>query len=113
MASQRYATGRLSIAICDRCHFKFKYTDLMPDGDKPGLRVCKGCWDEKDPYRLPARQPEPFTLRFPRPDVPIGVLPGQVAALNPVGAQFTSVLATHCSVLGRFSLGYNIECVGE
>jgi hypothetical protein len=118
MAHARYAPGRIAIAVCDRCNTKRKYLDLVPDGDKPGLRVCDpskypGCWDFKDPYRLPPRQPEPITLRFPRPDVSIAVQPGQIAALNPVGAQFTCVLATPCSILGEMCAGYNIDCVGE
>jgi hypothetical protein len=40
------------------------------------LRVCnEGCRDEFDPYRLPARQPEKISLRFPRPDVSVAVDP--------------------------------------
>lgn len=62
----------LSIAICDRCKMKRAYSDLRPDGNIPALRVCgNGCSDNFDPYRLPARQPEKITLRFPRPDADI------------------------------------------
>lgn len=62
----------LSIAICDRCHMKRAYVELMPDGNNPGLKVCDhGCRDQFDPYRLPARQPEKIALRFPRPDVSV------------------------------------------
>ena len=73
-----FATGNLAIAVCDRCKTKRKYLELIPDGDKPGLRVCDpklypGCWDVKDPWRLPARQPEHFVLRYPRPDTNIAV----------------------------------------
>lgn len=58
----------LAIAVCDRCHMKMPYTALRPDGNSPGLRVCQECWDKKDPYRLPARQTENISLRYPRPD---------------------------------------------
>ena len=59
----------LSIAICDRCKMKRPYSDIRPDGNIPGIRVCsEGCSDQFDPYRLPARQPEKISLRFPRPD---------------------------------------------
>jgi len=59
----------LSIAICDRCHMKRPYTDMRPDGNIPALRVCSdACSDQFDPYRLPARQPEKISIRFPRPD---------------------------------------------
>jgi hypothetical protein len=36
--------------------------------------VCdEGCKDQYDPYRLPARQTERITLRWPRPDTPLTV----------------------------------------
>jgi hypothetical protein len=62
----------LSIAICDRCKRKVPYSDIRPDGNIPGIRVCgDGCSDQFDPYRLPARQSERISLRFPRPDADI------------------------------------------
>jgi len=65
--------GILAVAICDRCCKKFNYVDLRPDNDSPGLRVCAGCCDERDPYKLPARQTENITLRYPRPEVQLVV----------------------------------------
>jgi len=65
----------LSVAICDRCSRKFPYGELMPDPNFPGMRVCKDDVDNFDPWRLPARQTENITLRFPRPDVSVA-LPG-------------------------------------
>lgn len=46
---------------------------LVPDHNTPGLRVCsdRDCLDEKDPWRLPAIQPDAIALRFPRPDTPL------------------------------------------
>lgn len=66
-------TGRatLAIAICGRCSRKFPYDDLYSDPNYPGLRVCRDDLDDYDPYRLPARQPETISLRFPRPDTPL------------------------------------------
>jgi len=62
----------LTIVVCDRCKMKRSYDDCSSDGNTPGLRVCKfGCNDNKDPYRLPMRQPEKIAVRFPRPDAPI------------------------------------------
>jgi len=62
----------LSIAICDRCKMKRAYSEIRPDGNIPGIRVCgQGCSDQFDPYRLPARQPERISLRFPRPDADV------------------------------------------
>ena len=65
----------LSVAICDRCNRKFAYTELMPDPNFPGMRVCKEDLDKFDPWRLPAIQTENIALRFPRPDTPIGIGP--------------------------------------
>lgn len=65
----------LSVAICDRCNRKFAYVDLMPDPNFPGMRVCKDDLDKFDPWRLPARQTENISLRFPRPDQDVGIAP--------------------------------------
>lgn len=65
------APGKASIAICDRCNFKYPYMELRPDGNTPGLRVCETCYDVKDPWRLPPVQPDSLALRFPRPDTPL------------------------------------------
>lgn len=55
---------------------KRPYVDLSPDRNFPGLMVCnRGCNDEKDPYRLPARKTERIDLRRPRPDTDISVPP--------------------------------------
>jgi hypothetical protein len=52
---------------------KRAYSDITEDGNTHGLRVCIfGCSDNRDPYRLPARQPEKIAIRYPRPDEPIG-----------------------------------------
>ena len=68
----------LSVAICDRCSRKFAYVDLMPDPNFPGMRVCKEDLDKFDPWRLPARQTENISLRFPRPDVNIALAPNLI-----------------------------------
>jgi IPT/TIG domain len=68
----------LSVAVCDRCNRKFAYTELMPDPNFPGMRVCKDDLDNFDPWRLPARQTENIALRFPRPDVSVALVPDQV-----------------------------------
>ena len=48
---------------------KRPYSDMRADGNIPAIKVCsESCSDQFDPYRLPARQPEKISLRFPRPD---------------------------------------------
>jgi hypothetical protein len=64
-----------AIGCCDRCKIKYPLGALGPDPNAPGLRVCKGCTDELDPYRLPARQTERITLPFVRPDTPLTSAP--------------------------------------
>jgi len=57
-----------AVGLCDRCRFKFYLTDLKPDRDNPGLRVCRKCNDQKDRYKLAPRQTEDITLPFVRPE---------------------------------------------
>lgn len=66
-------TGRaqLSVAICDRCGFKFPIGELSSDPNVPGLRVCAKDKDLYDPWRLPAPKPDNITVRHPRPDTPL------------------------------------------
>lgn len=71
-------SATLGIGICGRCSRKFPLGELYPDPNAgPGLRVCAEDRDELDPWRLPARQPENVSLRFPRPDTPISTDPAQ------------------------------------
>ena len=44
----------------------------------------RGCADEKDPYRLPARKTERITLQYPRPDVSVAVDPSDIL-VSPYG----------------------------
>lgn len=80
MARYLDTTGNatLGIGICDRCSRKFPLGELQPDPNFPGLRVCRADRDYLDPYRLPARQSEDITLRFPRPDISLATNPAGV-----------------------------------
>jgi len=87
----------IAIFICGRCKMKRAIVDALPDPNFPGLQVCnRGCADQKDPYRLPARQTERISLRFPRPDASVAVsaenllLPDNLV-LSPYGG---AILAT-------------------
>lgn len=74
----------VAIAVCDRCKMKRAFVQLGPDPNFPGLRVCdQGCADQRDPYRLPARQTERINLRFPRPDVSVAVVDTGIATNYP------------------------------
>lgn len=85
MSATIYGTGALSIGICQRCFKKIPYLMLTPDGDVPGLLVCspslrEGCWDHKDPYKLPPRMPDPVALKHPRPDTPLNLTQNVICA---------------------------------
>ena len=58
------------------------YTELYPDPNFPGMRVCKEDLDVFDPWRLPARQTENIALRWPRPDVSVALQPDHVLTEN-------------------------------
>lgn len=69
----------IAIFICDRCKMKRPIIEAMPDPNFPGLKVCqRGCADNKDPYRLPARQTERIALQYPRPDVSVATNPNDI-----------------------------------
>ena len=56
------------VGVCDRCRVKMLLTKLSSDPNTTGLRVCEGCKDQFDPYRLAARKGENLSLNQPRPD---------------------------------------------
>ena len=81
----------IAIGICDRCRMKRPHATLGPDINCPGLMVCEeNCRDEKDPYRLPARQTERINLRFPRPDVSVAAIQNNLV----LNDQQTIILST-------------------
>lgn len=63
-----------AIAICMRCGFKVRQSDLRidPNNQQP---YCKDCIDMLDPYRKPPRAPDQITVKYPRPDTPLN--PGE------------------------------------
>lgn len=79
-----YSPGKIAIAICGRCGLKKPYRELREDGNIKGLYVCSddGCYDDIDPYKLPPRQPDAFTLHHPRPDLPISTVPRTITLLD-------------------------------
>ncbi len=80
----------IAIFVCDRCKMKRAHSTARNDPNFPGLLVCsEGCADEKDPYRLAARQTERITIRFPRPDVSIAVVESDLVTA-PYGGEVLS-----------------------
>lgn len=78
----KFLSSEFRIAICDRCRMKVPHKILRSDSDSPGLKVCPECWDEPDPYRLPARTTENVAIKNARPDTRIGPIPIGLSQLD-------------------------------
>ena len=69
----RYASGKNSIAMCDRCGFQYKLKELRMEIIKTktfNLLVCKECWDPDQPQLQLGMYPvdDPQAVRNPRRD---------------------------------------------
>lgn len=78
----------LGIVVCQRCQTKRKLADVIEDGNIKKFYVCKpeisrGCWDQYDPFRLPAPPPDDYRLPFVRPDTNIAIEPDGLPPLEP------------------------------
>ena len=70
----RFASGKNSIAECDRCGQRFKLTQLKTEiikTKKYNLMVCQACWDPDHPQLQLGMYPvdDPQAVRNPRPDL--------------------------------------------
>jgi hypothetical protein len=69
----RYAAGKIAIAICDRCGFRFRLRNLKEEIIKTkryNLMVCEECFDPDQPQLQLGMYPvdDPQALRNPRVD---------------------------------------------
>jgi hypothetical protein len=69
----RFASGKNSIAMCDRCGQQFKLTALRQEVIKTklyNLMVCDTCWDPDQPQLQLGMYPvdDPQAVRNPRKD---------------------------------------------
>ena len=70
----KFASGRNSIAECDRCGQRFKLVELRKEIQKQrlyDLMVCNVCWDPDQPQLMLGTFPvdDPQGVRNPRPDL--------------------------------------------
>jgi len=70
----KYASGKHSIAECDRCAQRYKLKELRIQilKTKPyQVKVCPSCWDPDQPQLSLGLYPvnDPQAVREPRPDV--------------------------------------------
>jgi hypothetical protein len=71
--ANRFASGKIAIAECDRCGQQFKLKQLKTEIIKTKryeLLVCPSCWDPDHPQLLLGMYPvdDPQALRNPRRD---------------------------------------------
>lgn len=71
--SNRFASAKKAIALCDRCGFQFKLKQLKTITVKTkrvDLLVCPECWEPDQPQLQVGMRPidDPQALRNPRPD---------------------------------------------
>ena len=63
----KYAIGKKSLGLCDRCGQEYRYLELRKEWN--GLKVCPECYEPKHPQLEPSPPPfEPQALFEPRPD---------------------------------------------
>ena len=77
-----YASGKYAIAICDRCGFRYKYTQLRKEWT--GFSVCSECYEPKEPQLEPLPHvSDAEALRNPRPETGLIVGFGVVRTIDP------------------------------
>jgi hypothetical protein len=69
----RFASGKYSIAMCDRCGQQYKLTELRKLTIKTkqvSIKVCQECWEPDQPQLQLGMYPvnDPQAVREPRPD---------------------------------------------
>jgi hypothetical protein len=70
----KYASGKHSIAECDRCGQRYKLSELKKLTIKTkqvNIKVCPECWDPDQPQLQLGLYPvnDPQAVREPRPDI--------------------------------------------
>jgi len=70
----KYASGKNSIAECDRCGFRYMLKDLRKlviKTKQVSIKVCDSCWEPDQPQLSLGLYPvnDPQAVREPRPDV--------------------------------------------
>lgn len=53
-------------ALCDRCRFKFKASELKDE--YTGYKVCKKCWEPRHPQERIRARPDNQSVPWTRPE---------------------------------------------
>lgn len=79
-SSSKYARGSRAWGLCQKCGLRFLLRTLLFDGYFPGLRVCAGCYDSKQPQEFLVDVTDPTTLYRPSPE--FGPKPSVLVAMQ-------------------------------
>lgn len=68
---------KVALGVCDRCSCQLPVREMVNDSNYKGLRVCRECCDQKNPWLLRPCSPDTITVQYPRPETPInfGITP--------------------------------------
>ena len=85
----RFASGKIAIAMCDRCGQQYKLKQLKKLTIKTkqmNILVCPECWEPDQPQLLLGMFPidDPQAIRNPRPDF-TGYPQSRAQVNNPAG----------------------------
>ena len=77
--SNRFASARKALALCDVCGFQYKLRelrDLIVKGRIANIKACPECWNSDQPQLMLGEFPvdDPQAIRDPRIDTSIGVV---------------------------------------
>ena len=64
-----YAKGRIAIAECQRCGFRYRLSQLSSDGQYPNVLVCRDCWSKKNEAEYPINLTDATALYRPAPNL--------------------------------------------
>lgn len=89
MAS-KFTSGKNAIALCDRCGFQYKLSQLKRlyiRTTDTNIKVCHECWEPDQPQNMQGMYPvdDPQAVRDPRPDTNLAVSRDIQWGWNPVG----------------------------
>tara|TARA_R110000787_G_scaffold9766_10_gene33883 strand:+ start:558 stop:854 length:297 start_codon:yes stop_codon:yes gene_type:complete len=71
--AKRFASGKIALAECDRCGFRYKLRELRKlviKGNVTNTKVCPECWETDQPQLNLGEFPvdDPQAIRDPRSD---------------------------------------------
>ena len=105
----RFASGRIAIASCDRCGFQYQLKELRTliiKTQNVNILVCPECWEPDQPQLQLGMYPvdDPQAVRNPRPDTTYVTAGTTGLQINPGGGPLGS--GDHSGGSRIFQWGY-------